>query len=211
MTSAAPPPTETQEPHPRTLLQISCDGFTTTVDAMAANLNNEPALLFISLVGTQAAARALTANIMANPVKTLLLQEIDPESDGQLPKGPVHTLHRAKEALWRRRHRQLPLTRAWHSILWDARIEPDHPSKDFILISTPQHHSTSAQHLAYLRRRLKIPFHPTWADWAWTRAIQKEEATPLAGTNLDAWYCHPNPTSIREDITQAVKTGLLTT
>lgn len=194
-----------------TLVQLTCEGFIATADATVADLGDKSALLFVSMLGTQAAARAITANIMVNPLKNLYLQELDPESDHGLPQGNIITLQRASTAPWRRRHRQLPLSRAWHTILWDRRIEPDFPTKDFILVNTKNEHQAAAQHLVYLQRRLKIPFHSSWAEWAWTRALETDEAVPLAATNVFAWHCLPNPDSIRGDITEAIKTGLLTT
>lgn len=200
-----------QHPKPPTLLHASCDGFSSTVDAMVARLDDQPTFLFLSLIGTQTAAKTLTAILMSDLPNNLLLQELDPESEHALPKGQVHALPRDQDAPWQRRHRQLPLSRAWHTIMWDRRLEPDYQSKDFILISAIEHDTPAAQHLAFLRRRLKVPIHPNWAQWAWTRALERSEATALSGTNLNAWYCLPDPDNLKEDITQAVKTGLLTT
>ena len=148
----------------------------------------------ISLIGTQAALRILTANIMAETPRTLLFQQIDQDSDDALPTGPVLALKRPKASIWRKRQKQLPLSKAWHTILWDRRIEPDHPTQDFLLMGGDEETLNARRHLAFLRRKLKLPIHPSWADWAWTRALEREEAVEIAATGLRSWACQPDET-----------------
>ena len=52
--------------------------------------------------------------------------------------------------------------------------------------------------------------HPSWADWLWVRGLQKEETTQLQSAGVVAYRCNPNPESLKEDLSQAVASGLLT-
>ena len=52
--------------------------------------------------------------------------------------------------------------------------------------------------------------HPSWADWLWRRGLQKEETTQLQSAGVVAYCCNPNPESLKEDLSQAVASGLLT-
>ena len=206
------PPVETARQNRPKLHAVSCDGYTATTDALIGDIREGNSHLhMVSLIGTQAAVRILTANIMTDTPRTLLFQQIDPESDDALPTGLVLALKRPKASMWRKRQKQLPLSRAWHTLLWDRRIEPDHPTKDFLLIGGDNETLNARRHLAFLRRKLKLPIHPSWADWAWTRALERNEAEEIAASGLRAWTCQPDEVDLKTDISQAVKTGLLTT
>ena len=148
---------------------------------------------------------------MANPPKTILLQELDPDNQFTITKGAVIAASRDHDQPWRRRFKQLPLSKAWHTVLWDRRLEPGYPSNDFILVSAGKDQQPSQQHFIHIRHKLRIPIHANWAEWLWTRALAMNEATPLTATNINAWHCVPSPSLLKQDITEAVKTGLLTT
>ena len=52
--------------------------------------------------------------------------------------------------------------------------------------------------------------HPSWSDWLWRRGLQKEEITQLQSAGVVAYRCNPNAESLKEDLSEAVASGLLT-
>ena len=126
--------------------------------------------------------------------------------------SPKQALRAVREhgSSWRRVHRQLPLVKAWHVMLWDRRAEPDYNGKGFILLGTEDQQHNANLHLRFLRSHTGTPLHPSWADWTWARAITTEEAVPMKGQGVNAYSCSPNETALRQDITKAIRSGTLT-
>ena len=65
-------------------------------------------------------------------------------------------------------------------------------------------------HHRFLDKRSPLPLHRSWADWLWRRALAREEAVPLQSAGVVAYRCDPDAEALRDDLSVAVASGLLT-
>ena len=203
--------TETvNEDEQKQLYTVSCEGFTATCDAYIGDFSNGNGLHLLSIVGTQAATRAIAMNVLKTPPGGVLIQEL--HSDEEIPLyATTKRLTRNGKTEWRRKMQRLPLTKAWHILMWDRLAEPTNPKPMFVLVGTDDHQENGLKYHKSLSNRMKIPIHISWSNWLWQRALLKNEAIEMDAGGLKAWYCDTPEGDLKADIAAAVKNGILET
>ena len=83
--------------------------------------------------------------------------------------------------------------------------------RDAFLLLAPGEAEAPALHHRFLDRRSPLPLHRDWAEWLWRRGLAKGEIAPLqAAGDRTPGAATPTPRALREDLSVAVGSGLLT-
>ena len=192
---------------PEDLYTISAGGFSATADAFARDPHSQ-GLWFLSMVGSQTALKAIWASLLKQPPDVAhLIQGADGMAlSGSyqrcgIPYGTVGT--------WTTKIAKLPVSGGWHALVYTKMAQYASEHDTFFLLAQTEDEAPRL-HYRFLDKRSSLPLHPSWADWLWRRGIQKEEITQLQSAGVVAYRCNPNPESLKEDLSQAVASGLLT-
>jgi hypothetical protein len=175
------------------LLTIRAAGFTATVDACAQHGGQ---MWFLSLLGNQQSLRALWARLVKG--ETAYLSEDD------LGGGSPCWLAAEAWGTWRFYSARLPSGAACHGMLVPEVAAYAADRRDFLLL-TRSEDEAPALHYRFLNRRLDLPLHPSWATWLWERGLNAGEVEALESVGVHACRCRPDPSSLQEDISQAVR------
>ena len=192
---------------PEALYTINAAGFSATADAFARD-EATGGLWFVSMVGSQTALKAIWASLLKQPPDVAhLIQGADGMalSGGYercgIPSGTVGT--------WTTKIAKLPVSGGWHALVYTKMAQYASEHDTFLLLAQTEGEAPRL-HYRFLDKRSPLPLHPSWADWLWRRGLQKEEITQLQSAGVVAYRCNPNPESLKEDLSQAVASGLLT-
>ena len=212
--TTAPPAEVTPEISDRPQLHIiECEHFTATVDAYALEHGTDQPRTpwFISIIGTQSAVKAISANITKlKPAHFSLTPYREDEEPGAWNAAGIVCHRNHISGSWRQRRRQLPLSKAWHGMAYSTMAEYAHNGPEFLILGRENEEREAMSHLHFVAKRVAIPLHPSWAPWLWHRAIAAGEAEKLDCNGMTAWKCCPNEMMMRLDISEAVADGALT-
>jgi hypothetical protein len=199
---AATTPTGATAVAPLPVLQAG--GFGASVDAFACepNLDENPPrmrLWLISLLGSQQAVKALWAHLVKGETATLISQDASAHFCDLAPEKPRG---------WRFFRASLPAASAYHGVLVPEMALFSMERPEFLLL--PRRADEAAMlHYRFVNRRVTLPFHPSWADWLWERALRTGEAQALESWGLDAYRCVPDGAALAADLAEAIGQGAL--
>ena len=188
-----------------TLPILQAAGFSASVDAFAWERDPEPSarqmrIWFVSLLGPRQAVKALWARLIKGELATLSFEDLETARFCALaPEGPRG---------WRFFTASLPAVAGYHGVLVPELAFYGTERSEFLLLSR-RPEETAPLHYRFVNRRHDLPLHPAWADWLWQRALQTGEAVRLEARGLDAYRCTPNAEALAEDLTTAVRRGVL--
>ena len=163
-------------------------------------------LRLLSIIGGQAAVKAISAGILKRDTETVRLTPDDPDIGGQV----FSAIRYMNGVNWRSRTMRLPQTKAWHTLIYSTMLEFNREGPGFVLLGEWGVESAADRHLLFLNRRIDLPVHPDWKDWLWKRGLQTGEIKPLLGLGLSAWECAPDQEALKEQISKAIRGGILT-
>ena len=194
-------------PDTRDLYTISANGFSATADAFARDPDAE-GLWFLSMVGSQSALKAIWAALLKRPPDTAHLLA---GTDGLALSGGFHRCAIPHETIgtWTTKIARLPVSGGWHALVY-TRLAEYAFERDAFLLLAPGEEDAPALHHRFLDRRSPLPLHRAWADWLWRRGLAKGEIVPLQSAGIHAYRCQPDAETLREDLSVAVASGLLT-
>jgi len=193
--------------NPDDLYTISAGGFSATADAFARDPDSE-GLWFLSMVGAQSALKAIWAALLKRPPENAHLLA---GADGLALSGGFHRCEVPHETIgtWTTKIARLPRTGGWHAMVYTRMAEYAFERDAFLLLA-PGEAEAPALHHRFLDRRSPLPLHRSWAEWLWRRGLAKGEIAPLQAAGVHAWRCTPDAEALREDLSVAVGSGLLT-
>ncbi len=193
--------------NPDDLYTISAGGFSATADAFARDPDSE-GLWFLSMVGAQSALKAIWAALLKRPPESAHLLA---GADGLALSGGFHRCEVPHETIgtWTTKIARLPVSGGWHAMVYTRMAEYAFERDAFLLLA-PGEEEAPALHHRFLDRRSPLPLHRSWAQWLWRRGLAKGEISPLQSAGVHAWRCTPDAEALREDLSVAVGSGLLT-
>ncbi len=193
--------------NPDDLFTISAGGFSATADAFARDPDSE-GLWFLSMVGAQSALKAIWAALLKRPPESAHLLA---GTDGLALSGGFHRCEIPGDTIgtWTTKIARLPMSGGWHAMVY-TRLAEYAFERDAFLLLAPGEAEAPALHHRFLDRRSSLPLHRSWAEWLWRRGIAVGEITPLQSAGVRAWRCTPDAEALREDLSVAVGSGLLT-
>ncbi len=193
--------------HPHDLHTVTAGGFSATADAFARDPDTE-GLWFLSMVGAQSALKAIWAALLKRPPETAHLLA---GRDGTALSGGFHRCEVPNETLgtWTTKIARLPMSGGWHALVYTRMAEYAYERDAFLLLA-PGEEEGPALHHRFLDRRSPLPLHRSWAGWLWRRGLARGEIAPLQSAGIHAWRCQPDAEALREDLSVAVGSGLLT-
>ena len=177
---------------------IRAAGFTATVDACA---RDDGQVWFLSLLGNQQSVRALWARLVKGEIAYL--------SEDELGGGSPCWLASEAWGTWRFYSARLPSGAAYHGLLVPELAAYACDRRDFLLLARSEDEAP-ALHYRFLNRRLDLPLHLSWAAWLWERGLNAGEVETLESRGVHAYRCRPDPSSLQEDISDAVRRRALT-
>ncbi len=193
--------------NPDDLYTISAGGFSATADAFARDPDSE-GIWFLSMVGAQSALKAIWAALLKRPPESAHLLA---GADGLALSGGFHRCEVPHETIgtWTTKIARLPVSGGWHAMVYTRMAEYAFERDAFLLLA-PGEAEAPALHHRFLDRRSPLPLHRNWAEWLWRRGLAKGEISPLQSSGVRAWRCTPDAEALREDLSVAVGSGLLT-
>ena len=193
--------------NPDALYTISAGGFSATADAFARDPDSE-GLWFLSMVGAQSALKAIWAALLKRPPESAHLLA---GTDGLALSGGFHRCGIPGETIgtWTTKIARLPVSGGFHALVYTRMAEYAFERDAFLLLA-PGEAEAPALHHRFLDRRSPLPLHRSWAEWLWRRGLAKGEIAPLQSAGVHAWRCTPDAEALREDLSMAVGSGLLT-
>ena len=203
---------ETQNEGPEIeLWTASAGGLSVTVDAFAITRGDEPRdpdnIWFLSMVGAQAALRAVWASLLNTPPKVV---HLTPGSDSLALDGQYYNcaIPRLSSGTWKVRMTKMANGVGHHAITYTGMAEYSHDNEVFVLLARDGENEMEAHH-RFLDRRITLPMHPSWAEWLWERGIEEKEIVPMECAGIRAWLCLPNPPKLEADVSMAVRRHLI--
>ena len=195
------------ETPPQELYTISAGGFSATADAFARDPETH-GLWFLSMVGAQAALKAIWASMLKQPPDPA---HIIRGADGMALSGGYQRCVIPHQTIgtWTTKIARLPASGGWHALVYTKMAEFASGHDSFLLLAH-EGDDLPALHHRFLDRRSPLPLHHSWADWLWQRGLAAGEITPLQTAGVTAYCCNPEPGSLREDLSRAVAGGVLT-
>ncbi|MCY3602779.1 MAG: hypothetical protein OXH12_06825 [Chloroflexi bacterium] len=193
--------------NPDDLYTVSAGGFSATADAFARDPDSE-GLWFLSMVGAQSALKAIWAALLKRPPESAHLLA---GTDGLALSGGFHRCEIPDETVgtWTTKIARLPVSGGWHALVYTRMAEYAFERDAFLLLA-PGEAEAPALHHRFLDRRSPLPLHRSWAEWLWRRGLAKGEIAPLQSAGVHAWRCTTDAEALREDLSVAVGSGLLT-
>ena len=191
---------------PNDLYTISAGGFSATCDAFARDPSTD-GLWFLSMVGSHTSVKAIAACLLKQPPETA---HIIQGADGMALSGGYQrcSIPYATIGTWTNKTVKLPTSGGYHSLVYTKLAEFASENDRFLLLAQAEEDAPST-HYRFLDRRSPLPLHPSWAQWLWRRGLEKEEVVPLQAAGVVAYRCLPNAESLKEDLSQAVASGVL--
>ena len=110
---------------------------------------------------------------------------------------------------WTTKIARLPVSGGWHALVYTKLAEYAFERDGFLLLARSEEEAPALHH-RFLDKRSPLPLHRSWADWLWRRGLAREEITPLQSVGVVAYRCDPDAEALREDLSVAVASGLLT-
>ena len=189
------------------LYTVSAGGFSATADAFARDPDSG-GLWFLSMVGSQTALKAIWASLLKQPPDVAHLIR---GADGMALSGSYQRCHVPRETVgtWTTKIARLPVSGGWHALVYTKLAEYAFERDGFLLLAKSEEEAPALHH-RFLDRRSPLPLHRSWADWLWRRALAREEAVPLQSAGVVAYRCDPDAEALRDDLSVAVASGLLT-
>ena len=186
---------------------VSAGGFSATADAFARDPDSG-GLWFLSMVGSQTALKAIWASLLKQPPDVAHLIR---GADGMALSGGYERCHVPPETVgtWTTKIARLPVSGGWHALVYTKLAEYAFERDGFLLLAKGEEEAPALHH-RFLDKRSPLPLHRSWGDWLWRRALAREEAVPLQSAGVVAYRCDPNAEALREDLSVAVASGLLT-
>ena len=195
-------------PLPVVLPTLELEGFSASVDAYAGEPEPEAGtprlrLWLVSLLGTQQSVKALWARLVRGEVATMRF-----DAPGGLGGARFCALAPEGPRRWRFFTAGLPASAGHHGVLVPEAALFGSERLPFVLLPR-RDADAAALHYRFLNRRLDLPFHASWADWLWTRALRTGEVVPLEAHGLCAFRCAPDAQRLAGDLSAAVARGEL--
>lgn len=202
---------QSAEPAAHDLPIVKAAGFLCYSDAGAAGAEGE--IHYLSLCGLKPAVVSVSSAVRLERESTRVRATVYPH-----PTRPGFEAICPRAWAYRETARTLP-GGGFQSLLLPARADYtrlDPRDGQFTLLALPPDSAVNGNpgpallarlHYRFLTRLLSTPLAPEWDQWLWTRAGQREEATPLPhvwGWLTAAYSCHPDEAALRVDITAAL-------
>ncbi len=186
---------------------VSAGGFSATADAFARDADSG-GLWFLSMVGSQTAVKAIWGSLLKQPPDVAHLIR---GADGMALSGGYERCHVPPETVgtWTTKIARLPVSGGWHALVYTKLAEYAFERDGFLLLVKSEEEAPSLHH-RFLDKRSPLPLHRSWADWLWRRALARDEAVPLQSAGVVAYRCDPDAEALRDDLSVAVASGLLT-
>lgn len=178
------------------LMHLRAAGFSAAVDGCARDGSQ---LWFLSMLGSQQAIRAIWARLIKGEAAEL--------APGEHASGQSCWLPYAERGTFRFHGCRLPATGSYQGMIVPeaACYLADRP--DFVLLV--REGTEPLLHYRFLSRRIDLPMHSSWAAWLWERGTRAGEITRLDAIGVDAYYCRPDAGKLQDDVSEAVRSGLL--
>ncbi len=188
------------------LYTISAGGFSATADAFARD-DVSDGLWFVSMVGSQTALKAIWASLLKQPPDPA---HIIRGADGMALSGDYQRCVIPFETLgtWTTKIARLPVSGGWHALVYTKMAEYAFERNGFLLLAQSEEDAPGLHH-RFLDRRSSLPLHGSWAGWLWRRGLENGEIVPLQSAGVSAYRCSPDAESLREDLSHAVGSGLV--
>ena len=190
------------------LWTASSGGLSVTADAFAITEGDQhSAIWFISMVGAQAALRAVWASLLNMPPKPVYLT---PGTEGLALDGKYHhcLIPPISQGTWKVRMNKMANGVGHHAMAYTAMAEYSFDNEIFVLLARDGENEQEAHH-RFLDRRVTLPMHPSWAGWLWDRGLDTEEIIPMECQGIRAWLCAPNPPKLEAEVGRAIRQRLI--
>ena len=160
------------------------------------------------MVGSQTALKAIWGSLLKQPPDPAHLIR---GADGMALSDGYQRCHVPRETVgtWTTKIARLPVSGGWHALVYTRLAEYAFERDAFLLLAKSEEEAPDLHH-RFLDRRSPLPLHRSWADWLWRRALAREEAVPLQSEGVVAYRCDPDAEALRDDLSVAVASGLLT-
>ena len=196
------------------LFTAASNGFSATSDAFVMREDADhpdlyvKELLFLSIIGGQAAVKAIASGILKKNTELVSLSanRYDDVEDG---KRLYAAMRKPISGSWKSRTMRLPETRAWHSIIYSTVLEFNRDESNFVILGEFGEETAQARYLQFLNRRIGLPIHPDWQDWLWQRGFRTGEIRPLIASGVLAWECAPDEGALRLALSRGIIDGSL--
>ena len=202
------------EKQERKIYAVNVRGYTAYSDAFASIEPEKPGaperLWFISLMGTPAAVKAITATLVRMK-KGETMNIIEMSRNGDLLK-PVQYIRDPGSGEWNSDTVKLPLSHSVHTLAYTTMAQADAVHERFMIIAKDRENpllGTPETYYRFISNRVNVPIHPDWQQWLWDMGIAEGQITPMMGEGIAAWQCNANPQEIRERISMEVAMGNL--
>ncbi len=194
-------------PQPEDLFTINAGGFSATADAFARDPDSQ-GLWFLSMVGSQTAVKAIWASLLKQPPDPAHLIR---GADGMALSGGYQRCVIPPETVgtWTTKIARLPVSGGWHAMVYTTLAEFGSDRDAFLLLAQSAEDAPALHH-RFLDRRSPLPLHRSWSDWLWQRGLRSGEVVPLQSVGLAAYRCNPDGEQLRDDLSEAVASGVLT-
>ena len=188
------------------LYTISAGGFSATVDTFARD-DDTDGLWFVSMVGSQAALKAIGASLLKQPPDAAHLIR---GADGTDFSGGYRRCVVPHETIgtWTRKLARLPVSGGWHALVYTKMAEFAYERDSFLLLAKTEEEAPALHH-RFLDKRSPLPLHRSWAGWLWRKGLQNGTVTPLESAGVVAYRCAPKAEWLRDDLSEAVASGRL--
>ena len=162
------------------------------------------------MVGSQTALKAIWASLLKQPPDVAHLIR---GADGMALSGSYQRCHVPRETVgtWTTKIARLPVSpAAGHALVYTKLAEYAFERDGFLLLAKSEEEAPDLHH-RFLDKRSPLPLHRSWADWLWRRgAGSGGDHVPLQSAGVVAYRCNPDAEALREDLSVAVASGLLT-
>ena len=189
----------------QTLHTISAGGFSATADAFARDPEAET-LWFLSMVGSQTALKAIWASLLKQPPEAAHIIE---GVEGMALTGSYQRCIIPHQTLgtWTTKIAKLP-SGGYHALVYTKWAEYAAEHDSFLLLAQSEEEAPALHH-RFLDRRSPLPLHRSWAGWLWRKGLRNGSIATLQSAGITAYRCTPNHDWLREDLSEAVASGVL--
>ena len=159
------------------------------------------------MVGSQTALKAIWASLLKQPPD---VAHIIRGADGMALSGGYQRCIVPHETIgtWTTKIARLPVSGGWHALVYTKTAEYAFERDSFLLLAQSEDEGPALHH-RFLDKRSPLPLHGSWADWLWERGLDNGEIVPLQSSGVSAYRCSPKADRLREDLSEAVASGLI--
>ena len=109
---------------------------------------------------------------------------------------------------WSTKIARLPVTGAYHAMVYPKLAEYDHDGTEFLLVG--QDANLTDRYLRFLNRRTDLPLDDAWAPMLWEWGLVSGTVQQLESQGVSAYHCRVDAKDLADRISRAVAAGILT-